>query len=91
MKKGYIKTLLRLCLHTVAAVAECVYVYVYVFVCRCARVYVRVLAGSGLEAEQGRVGGAESAPVQSGPPGKASPIRASLPQPAENRETFPLR
>lgn len=48
-----------------------------------------VCAGSGLEAEQERVGGAESAPVQSGPPGKASPIRSSLPQPAENSETLP--
>lgn len=91
MKTGDVKTLLRLCLHTVAEAAEYVYVRVCVFVCRCARVCVRVLAGSGLEAEQERVGGAESAPVQSGPPGKASPIRASLPQPAENRETFPLR
>lgn len=78
MYKGDIKTLLRLCLHTVAAEG-----------CVCVRVCV--CAGSGLEAEQERVGGAESAPVQSGPPGKASPIRSSLPQPAENSETLPLR
>lgn len=52
---------------------------------------VCVCAAPGQEAEQERVGGAESAPVQSGLPGKASPIRSSLPQPAENSETLPLR
>lgn len=37
--------------------------------CMCVRVFV--CAGSRLQAEKERVGGAESAPVQSGPPGKA--------------------
>ena len=54
--------------------------------CPCVCVCVCVCV---LKAEQERVGGAESAPVQSGPPGKASPIRSSLPQPAENSETLP--
>lgn len=57
----------------------------------CVRAFVRVRAcvfkAGGREQE--RVGGAESAPVQSGPPGKASPMRSSLPQPAENSETLP--
>jgi len=84
-----IKTLLRV-FPTVAA--ECAQA-VCVCVCLCARVCVCVCVcvfeGSGLEAEKERVGGADSAPVQSRPPGKASPIRSFLPQPTENSETLP--